>query len=231
MDVASAAAACAEMDAAQSASGVLVPIATLSGRLPVDQAQAWPLAPLLLEAEHEAVGEASQGLASANAPAGDSAGAAVLEVLRADPEAAKRIAEGLVAALDQRDQVDVPSLSARSDGTAVVEVQYTNLFRPSPRSTWDPLIDGTWWDWRDRVFRREPGLWLGYVRVLAPNGSRLLDSSGWDDAPTTSSEGSATVFGAPLLVRPRATRTVRLVYADPAPVDAPITVFQQPGAS
>jgi hypothetical protein len=119
----------------------------------------------------------------------------------------------------------------RPDGAAQLEVTYTNRFRPVPGAPWDPLIDGTWWDWRAGVFRKEQGAWLGYVRVLAPAGSRLLDAGDWDDAPTLIAEGHVAVFGAPLLVRPGETRTARLTYANPTPVDAPLRVYRQPGTT
>jgi hypothetical protein len=121
--------------------------------------------------------------------------------------------------------------SRRADGAAVLELTYANRFEPQPGAPWDPLIDGTWWDWRARQFRKEQGAWLGYVRVLAPAGARVLEADGWDDAPTLSAEGPAAVMGAPLLVRPGQTRTVRLVYSNPTAPDAPLSLFRQPGTS
>jgi hypothetical protein len=57
-----------------------------------------------------------------------------------------------------------------------------------------------------------------------------LDADGWDHAPKTTVEGLLTVFGAPLLVRPGESRTVRLVYTDPVPASATLKLFHQPGA-
>ncbi len=116
----------------------------------------------------------------------------------------------------------------RPDGTALVQLTYTNRFQVDPGAPWDPLIDGTWWDWKASVFRRDQGTWLDYARVLAPMGSRLVSADGWDDAPSTSAEEPVTVFGAPLLVRPGETRTATLVYSDPRP-GSPLTQFVQPG--
>jgi hypothetical protein len=120
--------------------------------------------------------------------------------------------------------------SARGgDGARRVDVTYTNNFSVQPDAIWDPLIDGTWWDWRTTTFQRQQGAWLGYIRILAPPGSSLISADGWDDSPTTATEGTVTVFGAPVLVRPGQTRLVRLVYADPVPIDAPLLVYRQPG--
>ena len=116
------------------------------------------------------------------------------------------------------------------DGTTLVQLTYTNRFQPTPGADWDPIVDGTWWDWRAEVFLKEQGAWLGYVRVVAPEGSRLLSADGWDDTPSTTAEGAAAIFGGPVLVRPGQTRTVALSYANPAPTSSPPRLFQQPGA-
>jgi hypothetical protein len=115
--------------------------------------------------------------------------------------------------------------------TASVRVTYSNRYQPVVGAAWDMILDGTWWDWRSDTFQKEQGAWLGYIRVIAPPGSRLLSADGWDDAPTTSSEGPVAVFGAPLLLRPGQTRTVQLTYANPTSSAAPPRMFRQPGVS
>jgi hypothetical protein len=121
------------------------------------------------------------------------------------------------------------SYTRQPDGASTLVLRYSNHYEPTRGAAWDPLIDGTWWDWRSAMFRREQGVWLGYVRVLAPEGSALLDAGGWDDQPSLTSEGPVAVFGAPILVHPGEQRTVSLTYANPAPSNAPLKRFKQPG--
>ena len=45
------------------------------------------------------------------------------------------------------------------DGTSLVRVTYSNQFPATPGAPWDPLIDGTWWDWQDGTFHRVHGAW------------------------------------------------------------------------
>ncbi len=117
----------------------------------------------------------------------------------------------------------------RADGAGVLTLVYRNHYQPTANAAWDPLVDGTWWDWRAGVFRREQGAWLGYVRVLAPAGSHLIESAGWDAEPESSVEGPAAVFGAPVLLRSGDSRTVSLVYSNPTPANEPPRRFKQPG--
>ncbi len=117
----------------------------------------------------------------------------------------------------------------QADGSALLTLTYRNHYRPTYGAPWDPLLGGTWWDWRVGYLRDEQGVWLGYIRVLAPPGSALLGADGWDDQPTTSREGNVIIFGAPILVEPGRARTVTLTYSNPSSVDAPLRVFHQPG--
>jgi len=119
----------------------------------------------------------------------------------------------------------------REDGLTVLTIAYTNTYTFTPGSQWDSVIGGTFWDWRARVYRRSQGAWLGYVRVVAPIDSHLVRADGWEDTPTTELDGRGhLIIGAPLLVYPGNTRTVRLVYEVPPHArSGGILVAGQPG--
>jgi Protein of unknown function (DUF4012) len=117
----------------------------------------------------------------------------------------------------------------RADGSSFLTLTYSNHYRPAFGAPWDPLVDGTWWDWHAGYLRHEQGAWLGYIRVLAPPGSALTSADGWDDQPTTSLEDDVVVFGGPILLEPGRARTVTLTYSNPTPADSPLRIFRQPG--
>ena len=116
-----------------------------------------------------------------------------------------------------------------ADGSSFLTLTYSNHYHPTVGAPWDPLLGGTWWDWNAGYLRNEQGAWLGYIRVVAPPGSVLADADGWDDTPTTTREGETVVFGGPILLEPGQTRTLKLRYSNPSPVDAPLRIFHQPG--
>lgn len=118
----------------------------------------------------------------------------------------------------------------RNGDLSVLTVSYRNHYAPRAGAPWDPLVDGTWWDWTSHTFLKHQGAWLDYVRALVPNGSQIVSSDGFAAAPTLSTEGDLTIIGGPLLVLPGETRLIALTYSNPTPANAPLTQYQQPDA-
>jgi len=117
------------------------------------------------------------------------------------------------------------------DGNVTLTVRYENGFTPVPGGQWDPLIDGTFFDWRAGVFRRVQGAWVGFVRILLPPDTTVDAWSGWDDRVTRlPDEGGLLTVGGPILVYPGEARLVTLSYRLPPEVRAsPLKVLAQAG--
>lgn len=117
-------------------------------------------------------------------------------------------------------------------GEVALSLTYANTFKPTPGAPWDVVVNGTYWNWKAGIFQREQGAWLGYVRVLVPEGAQLVSATGWDEQPTAGQETPRFVtIGGPLMVRPGATRTVALRYRLPGTLRrAPLRLIAQPGA-
>jgi folate-binding Fe-S cluster repair protein YgfZ len=73
------------------------------------------------------------------------------------------------------------------------------------------------------------GCYWNYVRVYAPQGARLLEATGADEAFDTLEELDLTVFAAPLTLEPGEARRVTLVYALPesAVAGRPYSLYAQ----
>ena len=84
-------------------------------------------------------------------------------------------------------------------------------------------------DWRTTRYRT-------YTRVYVPLGSQLISQSGYKDAATASQELSKTVFGGFIVVEPKKTKEIKLVYRLPDSVakqlnqgDYNLLLQKQPG--
>ncbi len=117
------------------------------------------------------------------------------------------------------------------DGSVALTVRYENGYTPVPGGQWDPLVDGTFFDWRAGVFRRVQGAWVGFIRILLPPGTTVGDWTGWDDRVTRlPDEGGLLTMGGPILVYPGQAHQVTLSYRLPVEIRAsPLQVIAQAG--
>ncbi len=70
-------------------------------------------------------------------------------------------------------------------------------------------------DWRTTRYQT-------YTRVYAPLGSQLISQAGYKDAATTTQELGKTVFGGFIVVEPKKTKEIKLVYRLPDSVAKPL---------
>lgn len=115
--------------------------------------------------------------------------------------------------------------------TATVTLTYTNHYSAWAEAPTIWSVNGHCAAPGTLEVERTQGCYANYLRVLVPQGSRLIAIEGVDESLGTDQQNGRTIFGGYLRVDPGEQRIVRLHYRLPSGLSPKVRVEKQPGTT